>query len=447
ITESYRRFQRLQLEALGPYLRQGAWTTHNFMRWFGEYDHYVMASDLGLASWDWYVGTGHHDYTASGAMHDLVRGYKRRNFWLMETQPGNVNWQLVNNSLNRGEARAMAWHAMAHGAEAILYWQWRSALGGQEQYHGTVVDQSGQPRPFYEEAQELGKQMQRVSALLAGSKTHARVAMLNSYDSRWSIDFQRHHHKFDYVAHFNHYYKPLAIKNVSVDIISADETLEGYQLVIAPALNVLTERRAASLTEFVNGGGHLVLTIRTGMKDEYNALLPSRQPGALSTIAGVEVEDYYALDEPVAVEGEWLNGFSSQWAERLRLLDGQNAVPLARYGRSNGWLDGQVAVSVHPCGAGIVYSMGAYLDEKTQLAFMEYVLHRAGIESVQTEQDVEAVARIDREGNEILMVINHAPGERNFSLPWVAREHLRGRSVRGEVKLPHYEVAILTKEG
>ena len=84
--------------------------------------------------------SGHMNYLESGAAHDLVRGYKDRRFWLMETQPGNVNWQKVNNSLNQGETRAAAWHAVAHGAQAVLYWQWRSALGGQEQYHGTLLD-------------------------------------------------------------------------------------------------------------------------------------------------------------------------------------------------------------------------------------------------------------------------------------------------------------------
>ena len=70
----------------------------------------------------------------------------------METQPGSVNWKPLNNSLDKGEARSMAWHAVGHGADAILYWQWRSALNGQEQYHGTLVDTTGQPRPFYSEA-------------------------------------------------------------------------------------------------------------------------------------------------------------------------------------------------------------------------------------------------------------------------------------------------------
>ena len=108
----------------------------------------------------------------------------------METQPGSVNWARVNTALDLGEAQAMAWHAVAHGADALLYWQWRSALGGQEQYHGTLVDQSGQPRPFFYEAQMLGRDFAALGDLLDGSQVQARVAMLNDYESRWSIEGQ-----------------------------------------------------------------------------------------------------------------------------------------------------------------------------------------------------------------------------------------------------------------
>jgi beta-galactosidase len=444
VTASYRRFQQLQLNVLRPYLREGVWTTHNFMGWYGGYDHYEMTADLDRVSWDWYVGTGHHDYLASGATHDLARGFKRRNFWLIETQPGNVNWHAINNSLDKGEVGAMAWHAIAHGADAVLYWQWRSPLGGQEQYHGTIIDQSGQPRPFYEEVQLLSRQIQSVSGLLAGSKINARVALLNSYDSRWSIEFQRHHKDFDYVAHFNHYYRPLAINNIAIDIISADEPLDGYKLVIAPTLQILNERRMSNLTDFVQKGGHLVLTIRAGMKDEYNALLPSRQPGPLVQLTGVEVEDYYALDELVPIEGKWLNGNTKQWAERLKLVDLQNAIPISRYGKSNGWLDDQIAMVAHPYGKGMVYTIGAYLDEVAQQAFIDHVLQMAGIPSIKTENDVEAFMRINPSGKVMLIVINHAAVERSFALPWPATEHLTGQGVENKLKLLPYSVAILT---
>jgi beta-galactosidase len=446
VTESYRQFQQLQLDVLRPHLQPNVWVTHNFMGWFDGFDHYVMAEDLDLASWDWYVGTGHNDYLASGAKHDLTRGFKRRNFWLMETQPSSVNWSSVNNPLDQGEAQAMAWHAVAHGADAVLYWQWRSAPGGQEQYHGTLVDQSGQPRPFYEEVQQLGRDLAIVSPLLAGSKLVSRVALLNSYDSRWSVQWQRHHHGFDYVAHFNHYYRPLAARNVSADIISADAPLSGYRLIIAPALLILNAGRVEQLGNFVERGGHLVLTIRCGMKDEYNALLPWRQPGPLADIAGVEVEEYYALQDEVPVTGNWFSGVSQLWAERLKVLDEDRVIAIARYGESNGWLDGQIAITVHSHGRGLVYYVGAYLDQAAQQAFVDHVVRTAGVRpAMETPAGVEARRWVNAEGRGVFAIINHTRAEQLVRLPWQAHEHLSGQSVQGELELAPYEVAILTR--
>jgi beta-galactosidase len=446
VTESYCKFQRLQLDVLRPHLPPGVWVTHNFMNWFDGFDHYVLAKDLDLASWDWYVGTGHHDYKITGAAHDLVRGFKRQNFWLMETQPGNVNWSPVNNMLNKGEARAMAWHAVAHGADAVLYWQWRSAPNGQEQYHGTLVDQSGQPRPFYEEVQQLGREFATASPLLAGSKTPARVAILNSYDSRWSIQWQRHHRDFDYVAHLTHYYRPLAARNVAVDVISADAPLKGYRLVIAPALLLLNEGRVEQLKDFVRRRGHLVLTVRCGMKDEYNALLPSRQPGPLADMAGVEVEEYYALRDEVPVIGNWFSGVSRLWAERLKVLN-DVVCPIARYGPSNGWLDDQIGIAVNSHRGGLVYFVGAYLDEAAQQAFIDRILKTAGIRpTMETGQGVEVRKRVNAAGKESFTVINHERVAQIVPLPWPAHEHLSGLAVRDELKLAPYGVALLTRE-
>jgi beta-galactosidase len=446
ITESYRRFQQVQLDALRPHLPADAWVTHNFMNWFDGFDHYALAEDLDLASWDWYVGTGHHDYLSTGAAHDLVRGFKRRNFWLMETQPGNVNWRSVNNAVNRGEGRTMAWHAVAHGADAILYWQWRSALGGQEQYHGTLVDQSGQPRPFYTEVQQLGREFATVSSLLADSElAPARVAILNDYNSRWSIQWQRHHRDFDYVAHLIHYYRPLAARNIPVDIISADAPLRGYNLVIAPALLILNQDRAEEMKKFVARGKHLVVTARCGMKDDHNTLLPSRQPGPLAEITGVEVEEYYALFDEVPVKGNWFSGVSRLWAERLRPLNYITA-SIAKYGPSNGWLDDQIGITVNSHHGGLVYYVGTYLDDAAQDALLGHILQTAGIRPpLEAPPGVEVCKRVSAEGEDIFIVINHKRAEQVVKLPWPAQEHLSGSQVPEEVKLAPYGVVVLTR--
>lgn len=445
VTRSNRDFQKLQVDILKEYLPASTWVTHNFMGWFGGFDHYALAADLDLASWDYYVGTGHHDHLGHGVTHDLTRGFKRKNYWVMETQPGNVNWSTVNNVLHKWEARAMAWQAVAHGADGVLYWQWRSALGGQEQYHGTLVDQSGQPRPFYQEVQALGGEFARLSGLVAGSTVGARVALLNDYESRWSIEAQRHHQDFDYIACFNHFARPLAAHGVNLDVISADEALTGYRLVIAPALLILDEERVARLKNFVAHGGHLVLTTRCGMKDRYNALLPSRQPGALAELTGVEVEDYYALDESVPVKGSLVSGSAQIWAERLKVIDPKAVVVAARYQAANGWLDGQPAITVRSQRGALVYYLGAYLDDRAQAAWMENVLKRANLLKWKLPPGIELRTRTRPDGQEIHFIINHGRAAQKLHLPWKSHDHLSEQDVEAEFDLAPYSIVVLTR--
>jgi beta-galactosidase len=334
----------------------------------------------------------------------------------------------------------MAWHAVGHGADAVLYWQWRSSLNGQEQYHGTLVDPSGQPRPFYTEAKQLARDFASTTTLMADSRHEADVAMLNCYDSRWSIQWQPHHKDFDYVAHLLHYYRPLAAENIPVDIISADETLDGYKLVIAPALLALSERRSAQLKDFVGNGGHLVLTLRSGMKDEYN-LFAHRQPGALK-ISGVEVDEYYALLTPVPVvvmDG----GHIRIWAEQLRICDSEDA-GVVTYGEQ--WrLDGHPAITRHAFGKGQVTFIGAYLDEESQKTLLQEITREASVSAVmRTPEGVEACRRVDRVNGEVIILINHTRSDQRVHLPWPAKEHLRDQVVSDALTLGPYDVAILT---
>jgi len=444
ITHSYTRFQKVQIDAMRPHLAPDAWITHNFMGWFDGFDHYVLSRDLDLASWDWYVGTGRNDYAFSGAMHNIARGYKNRNFWIMETQPNNVNWSPLNNTLEPGETCALAWHAIGHGADAWLYWQWRSAHGGQEQYHGTLIDQSGQPRPFYYDAQALAKDFASASPVLEGTVPAGEVALLYSFDSRWAIQNQRHTRDFDYVNYLVSCYRPLSARNIPTHIFDPDTSLIGYKLVIAPALNVLTESQANALAEYAYNGGHLVLTPRTGMKDDANALLHLRQPGFLREAAGAEVEEYFALLDAVQIQGE-INGEAKTWAERIKILDEANTHVIARYGSGLGWLTDHPAVTVHNYGKGKVYLIGAVLDTANQDELFALVLNDAGVEPpLVTPNDVEACLRIGMDGREVYILINHSGQERSISLPWNATNHLTNQTGT-EIHLKSYSAAVLTR--
>jgi beta-galactosidase len=443
VSDTWASYVEAQARAIRANSDPRQFVTTNTMHWNAGFDQYRMHRNLDLAAWDDYVPSGRPDWADNAAQHDLVRGYKRQNFWVMETQPQFVNWWPVNASLSPGQMREMAWQAVGHGAEAVLWWQWRSSPNGQEQYHGSVLGADGEPNPGYDEIAQVGAEFDKARSWIAGTEPHARVAVLNSYDSRWAIDFQRHNQDFDPVKELMSWYAPLRAQAQSVDIVSADASLAGYRLVVAPALNVLTAGEAEALERYVRAGGTLVLGPRSGMKDPWNALWPERQPGPLAAALGGRVEQFYALAEPAPLAGRWGEGQASIWAETLS-AKAPGTEMLMRYGKSDGWLDGQPAAIARRLGAGRIIYVGAWMDEKLAAAMTADLLHATGVAPVlAAAPDGVEVDQRQGAGRCVLILINHQDGPQVVTLPAPMQDVLGGEGTVSRVVLPGHQVAVL----
>ena len=444
VSDTWRSYQKNQLDVIRPNSDPRQFITTNMMGWFDGYDHYTVTQDLDLASWDDYVGKGHLEPAANGAAHDLTRGFKRKNFWVMETQPGFVNWSPNNNSLDKGEVRAMAWHAVGHGADAVSYWQWRSALNGQEEYHGTLVGTDGTPVPLYSEAQQLGAEFAKAGPALAGTSPKSEVAILHSYDSRWAIDWQRHNKEYDPVTEIVSYYKPLRAISQSVDIISPTASLAGYKLVVAPGLNVLSDEAAKNLMTYVRRGGHLVLGQRTAMKDDDNALQPERQPGPLAELLGGRVEQYYSLVDPVPLEGKFGSASGRLWAELLS-VKARDVEVLEKYGKSNGWLDGQPAAITRKVGNGRITYIGAWLDDPGMTVAAKWMTTISGVKPAlgPVPDGVEVYPRYGDHGT-VYILVNLSKAAQRVSLPSPMQDVLED-GAKQTMTLPVYGVAVLSR--
>ncbi|MFZ1973773.1 MAG: beta-galactosidase [Candidatus Acidiferrales bacterium] len=442
VTHEWASYQQNQLDAIRQHSDPRQLITANFMGFFDGYDYHAIAQPLTFASWDDYVGTGHVDPAWNGMANDLTRGFLQRNFWVMETQPGAVNWQKVNNFLNRGEVRAMAWQAVGHGADAVEYWQWRSALNGQEQYHGTLLGADGTPVPLYAEVSQIGEEFAKVQSAFRDTAPASQVALLQTYDSRWAIEFQKHTDKYDQLGVLKSYYKNLYALAQSVDVISPYAKLDGYRLVVAPDLNVLPEDMAQHLLEYVRRGGHLVLGPRAGMKDQFNALLPQRQPGYLVDALGGRVEQYYALEKDVPVSGTWGSGEASVWAEQLKASAADTEV-LLRYGASNGWLDGQPAVLTRTYGKGNITYVGAVLDDKLMAAAAQWMVQKSGVTAAfgALPEGVDVSARGNAK-NTIFVLINFGQAAQHVVVPHPMKVLLGGGD-GSTVDLVAYGVEVL----
>ncbi|QSQ42441.1 beta-galactosidase [Xanthomonas translucens pv. undulosa] len=443
VSATWTDYSRNQIDAIRPHADPRQFITTNTMGWFAGFDAYTVHDVLDIAAWDDYVAGERYDWVDNAARHDLTRGYKQRNYWVMETQPGFVNWRATNVALRKGQVRAMAWQAVAHGADAVSYWQWRAAPNGQEEYHGTLVGADGEPVPVYAEIQQVGAEFAKAGAALAGTTPHAEVALINDFDSRWALGFQKHSADFDPVVQMKSFYRPLRQQAQVVDVVSALAPLDGYKLVVAPSLNVLSEVQAQRLTAYVERGGHLVLGPRSAMKNADNGLQPQRQPGPLGELLGGRVQQFYALDKPIPVAGAAGQGSAKIWAEQLQARAAQTEVPL-RYGQANGWLDGAPAVLTRRVGKGRISYVGAWLDDATLDRLTGDWLRDAQVRVplADVPQDVEVGVRSDGR-RRVLVLINHGSDAQQVRLPAPMRSLLATGAASDMVQLAPEDVAVL----
>ncbi len=457
-TDTWVSFVDNQVNVIRPLADKRQFITTNTMHWYSTYDHYAMHKNLDIAAWDDYFPDGHLDPQLNGILHDLVRGYKRQNFWVMETQPAFVNWGPVNSPLPPGVTREMAWQAVAHGADAVLYWQWRSALNGQEQYHGTLVGPDGKPVPVYAEIAKLGAEFATAGPALAGTSPTASVAFLQDYDSHWALDFQRHSRDFDYTRVVTDWYRAVQPQADGIDVVSTDAPLAKYKVVFAPALNVLPEATAQRLRAYVEQGGTLVLGPRSGMKDEYDGLWPQRQPGPLASLLGAHVEEYYALDTPhdpaPTLSGSLGSGTASVWAEVLTPNDPATQTILQyspNLPAANGWLSGHAAAVSRKAGKGTVIYIGAVLDAAFTRAALGSILTQANIHPLipSLPQGVELERRATASGpnaRAVWIAINHTAAPQHITLPQARRNVLAEGSPSTTLDLDPHGIAVLVQD-
>jgi len=461
VSSEWRSFQRNQIDAIRKYADRRQFITTNLggLAWAHRINRHEMTKDLDLAAWDQYSGVEHFDplrnmstYTSvghfdpwrNGAAHDLVHGWKQRNFWVMEMQPAFTDWG-GGNAVQPGVTRTMVWEAIGHGADGISFWQWRVAGRNFDgQYHGTLVGPDTTPVPVYAEVKRAARELAIAAGVLASTTPQSQVAILHDYDSRWAIDLHRQSERYDQVDVLVGYYRALRERAQSVDIVDPSCDLDRYKLVAAPSLNVISSELGERLEAYVKNGGHLLLGPRSGMKDEFNTLYVERQPGPLVGALGGRVEQFYVLDDDIPVSGKWGNGKATIWAEHLSATAPDTEIVL-RYGAGNGWLEGQPAAIQRKLGRGAICYLGAVLDPVLMGQAAKALADAVGVGPIPlpAPDGVEVCRRVGAD-REVFVLINHANAKATLRLPCEMTDVLKGAEIRA-VELPPRDVAILLR--
>jgi len=382
-------YQQLQISNLRSQISNTQFITTNFLGDFADLDYHALARPLDFVCWDSYP-TGYAEVVAkeiyapgealpslaydvgdpavTGFFHDLTRGLKQAPFWVMEQQCGHINWSVFNRGVNPGAVRLWTWHALAGGADAVVFFRWRAALFGYEQLHSGLLRHDGSPGVGY--ADLLNMQAEhKLMEQVAAQPVRSQIALLLDYRDLWATQLQPHHRDFGYLRHLFVFYRALQQLGFGTDIVSPTADLDRYKMVIAPTAFLGSDQLGATLTGFAAGGGTVLFGVRSGFKTPLNRVTDQPLPGVFRDLVGATVTEWQSLPPGVsfelASEIPGLGGAAETWAEAL---DGA-AEPLARY--ASGPLASRAALTENKVGDGRALYLGWYPTVEQAAAILD----------------------------------------------------------------------------
>ena len=341
------RFNRMQVDTLRAH-SPGRTVLHNFMGFFGEFDHHAMGRDLDMATWDSYP-LGHTDSTSfidpddrlrwarsghpdiAAFHHDLYRNVGNGRFGVMEQQAGPVNWAPWNPVPQPDQVRAWTWEAFAHGAEFVSYFRWRQLPYAQEQMHSGLHDSDDRATPGGDEAARVATELPAIQEALghaAPAAHRAPVALVLDYTSHWMLEIQRHGADASYFGDAFALYGAARRLGLDVDIVAPDAPLDGRALILVPALLAADAGFARRLDD---SSAQVVIGARTGSKTADFRIADGLPPGPLAAAAGLRVGSVESLRPglKVGVRGPGLHGNAGAWREYVEASEG--TAVLARF--------------------------------------------------------------------------------------------------------------------
>lgn len=402
-------YDRMQCEIIRAH-SPGRWITHNFMGFVNDFDHFAVADNLEIASWDSYpIGfvekfpfseaernrwaeTSHPDIAPFH--HDLYRGVGRGRFAVMEQQPGPVNWAAWNPVPKPGMVRLWTLEAIAHGAEFVSYFRWRQAPFAQEQMHaGLNLPGSDRLSPGGHEAATAAHDLACLGAL--AQPAPATVAIVYDYQTYWATVIQPQGRDFRYEELVFRWYEAVRRLGLDVDFVRPGADLSGYRLVLVPSLMIADEAACAALSDTA---ATVLFGPRSGSRTRNFAIPEELPPGGLSSLTGVSVLQLASLRPGLAepVSGA-VGGMAVRWREYLETRD---ATALARFA------NGDPALTVR----GKVHYLACWPDADLLDATLRQLVEAAGL----TVDPVPEAVRLRRRGD-LTFVFNY--GDTPFEAP------------------------------
>jgi beta-galactosidase len=399
------------------------WSGQDARRWAGEED--TVSVDLHPDPRD-PLGARH-----AALVQDLTRSQARGPWMLMEQAAGPVNFRGVNHPKPRGLGRLWSLQAVARGADAVCYFQWRQSRRGAEKFHSGMVSHAGEEGRTCQEVRQFGAELAAIGPQVTGGRIDSDIAVLHDWHSWWAGAHEgRLSTEVELPAVLTAWHRALWEAHLTCDFAHPEHDLSGHRLVVAPQLYLLTDTALDHLLGYVRGGT-LVCGFLTGIADEDDRIRPGGMDARLRELFGIRVlHEWWPLQAGETVECEGFRG--TLWSEEIEPEPG--AAQIVPY--RGGELDGLPAVLRRDR----AWYLSTLPEPEALRALLASIAAGAGVRPVLEglPAGVEAVRR-----GELLFLLNHGREPVTDEVPGSHHDLLGGGTVSGSVTLGRYGVAVL----
>ena len=305
VSDSACRFAKMQSDIIRKYIKPGDFITTNGL--FGNLDNQRMTNEsLDFITYDSYPNFAYclDAYNKDNFLKDRmwsrnlseVRAVSK-NFGIMEQQSGANGWNtgMAAPTPKPGQMTLWTMQSVAHGADYVSYFRWRTCTYGTEIYWHGILDYSGRDNRRLAEVKSVHEKFQKLSEI-AGSKYEAKVGFLKDYDNAWDSQLDIWHEKVEWKSQLGIFeaaqrtHTPMDYIYLRDDVTAED--LKPYSVLFYPHPVLISEERKVVLEEYVKNGGCLVLGCRSGYKDMYGRCVMDKLPGKFAEMSGVDIPEY-----------------------------------------------------------------------------------------------------------------------------------------------------------
>ena len=338
---------------------------------------------------------------------DYIRGLKRENFWITEAIMGAQGHDITGFLPRPNQAKMWSCQGMARGCSSLIYFRYRGATKGAEQFCYGILDADNKKRRKFYEVKDFFHNIIKYEDILE-QPIKSKVAMVYDYDSLASFRIQKQSILLDCHQEMKKFYKPFYDSNIMVDIISEDKDFSEYKILILPVMIIWKKELTEKVKEFAKNGGIVVMTYRTAVKDiDNNLTLGEMLPVGYNDFVGAYVEEIESLQEynSLDLEGEGVfNGIKGKGGVFRDMLVSKGAEVLFRY--NDKFYNTFSAVTKNSYGKGKVYYIGCSPEESTLKLIVEDILNSAELSKILSPDNVEIVVR-ENGDKQIKIYINH----------------------------------------